>query len=193
MSKSRLPDDTVMSRRRRGSVRTVRCTTCSSHRHIRGRLHVRTHPPRIRCRMTASVHICTAHHRTPGGEAFAAGHRSRDICSCRSVFDWAATCNPLNRAFPDRTPYRSPCRAESHRAPTTKDSRARNPRSLGKPSPIEVQGQFAARSTTKNTAMNHRQQPNTVHRPIRSVVLSSPERSNDDERSTLPYCRRSSR
>lgn len=118
LSEVPIPDDRVMSRRRRGAVRTVRCTTCSSRRCSRGRLHVRTHPPRIRCRMTASVHICTARRRTPGGEAFAAGHRSRGICSCRWVFDWAATCNPLNRAFPDHTPCRSPCRAESHRAPT---------------------------------------------------------------------------
>lgn len=120
LSEVPIPDDRVMSRRRRAAVRTVRCTTCSYRRCSRGRLHVRTHPPRIRCRMTASVHICTARRRTPGGEAFAAGHRSRGICFCRWVSDWAATCNPLNRAFPDRTPYRSPCRAESHRAPTRK-------------------------------------------------------------------------
>ena len=140
LSEVPIPDDRVMSRRRRGAVRTVRCTTCSSRRCSRGRLHVRTHQPRIRCRMTASVHICTARRRTPGGEAFAAGHRSRGICSCRWVFDWAATCNPLNRAFPDHTPCRSPCRAESHGAPTQKGNRGLHPQRLGNPMPRRMAG-----------------------------------------------------
>lgn len=122
----------VIGRPPRGAARTVRCTTCSSRRRSRARLHVHTHPLRTRCRMRASVHTGTARRHTPGGEALPAGCHSRDTFSFRSLFDWAAKCNPPNRAFPDRTPCRSPCRAESHRAPTAKDSRARNSLRLGK-------------------------------------------------------------
>ena len=117
----------IIGRPLRGAVQTVRCTTCTVHRHNRGRLHVHTRPLRIRCRMTASVHTCTAHRHSPGGGALVAGCRSRDICSCRLVFDWAAKCTPPNRAFPGHTPCRSPCRAESHRAPTKKAPRVLHP------------------------------------------------------------------
>lgn len=117
----------LIGRPPRGADRTVRCTTCSSRRRNRGRLHVRTRPLRIRCRRRASGHTGTARRHTPGDEALPAGCRSRDTFSSRSVFDWAAKCNPPNRAFPDRTPCRSPCRAESHGAPTSKGSRVRHP------------------------------------------------------------------
>lgn len=65
----------------REAARAVRCTTCSSRRRSRGRLHVRTHPLRTRCRMRASGHTGTARRHTPGDEALPVGCRSRDTCS----------------------------------------------------------------------------------------------------------------